>query len=377
METALLVIGLFGLLFGVGGRHRASPTVPEERGGAGRVEATADPVLTTPMPLIPLGPFVRAANGDILAVNDGNVRRSTDQGASFKGSPMFPGGGVRPLNDSALLVTESGRVICYFIDRSSLTFEWDRSARAPSTTTKSNVYAATSDDHGVTWRLGSPLQTTYSGATRGLVEVGSGHIFAIGQEMTRSSARHNTVLFVSRDNGTTWRRSNVVDIGGRGDHDGIYEGVVATTGEGSALAVLRTNEDALYSIRYANGQWSRVSAMRVPSSSSPAGLLRLSTGELLMVYNPLYATGRNSAPRTSGQASERAASWYRRELYARLSTDGGETWGAPRILYESPRDVAYPSLFEVSPGVVWVTTYQGQARFSFRVTDLIAADPVR
>lgn len=89
----------------------------------GGVRAEVASVPTQAMPLIPLGPFVRAANGDILALNDGWIRRSTDGGASWKGARMFPGGDYEALNDSALLVTKSGRVVAFFIDRKTLRYE--------------------------------------------------------------------------------------------------------------------------------------------------------------------------------------------------------------------------------------------------------------
>jgi len=338
---------------------------------------SAESVPTSPEPQIPLGPFVRAKNGDLLAVNDGWVRRSKDGGGTWQGARMFPGGGSEPLNDSALLVTSSGRVLCYFIDRQGLRFAWDRGAGAPSADTRSRSYVAYSDDHGATWKQGSPLPATYVGATRGLVEVAPGRLFAIGQDITRAMPRHVTVFYESRDNGTTWRRAQVADIGGRGDHDGIYEGVAVASGSGKAVAVLRTNNDALYVSRFDGSRWGTPATMRVASSSSPAGLVRLASGEIVMVYNPLFRTGQRSGPRTAGDASERAASWYRRELYARWSKDGGRSWSEPRLLYTANTDVAYPTVFEIEPGVLWVTTYQGQARFRFLADDLFATPPVR
>jgi hypothetical protein len=47
------------------------------------------------------------------------------------------------------------------------------------------------------------------------------------------------------------------------------------------------------------------------------------------------------------------------------------------LLYTANTDVAYPTVFEIEPGVLWVTTYQGQARFRFLADDLFATPPVR
>lgn len=61
----------------------------------GGMRAEVAVVPTQAMPLIPLGPFVRAANGDILALNDGWIRRSTDGGSSWKGGAHVPRGRLR------------------------------------------------------------------------------------------------------------------------------------------------------------------------------------------------------------------------------------------------------------------------------------------
>lgn len=341
--------------------------------GGARAEVAAVP--TQAMPLIPLGPFVRAANGDILALNDGWIRRSTDGGASWKGARMFPGGDYEALNDSALLVTKSGRVVAFFIDRKTLRYDWDNAARRLNPSSKACTLVAVSDDNGATWRMTQEVQGTYAGASRGLAEIAPGHLVAVGQEMTSAKPTNVTVMYESTDNGDTWRRRSTMDGGGRGHHDGIYEGVALAV-PGGAIAVLRSTQDSLWVTRRTASGWSRPASMGIPASSSPAGLLRLADGTILMAYNPLYPTGQRTTRRFSDQGSERGASWYRREIYARWSEDEGRTWSAPRVLWRGETDAAYPTLFEIEPGQVWMTTYQGQVRLRFDVDELKQTPPV-
>jgi predicted neuraminidase len=296
---------------------------------------------------------------------------------TWVGNLLDPSQQVEPLNDSAILTTQSGRLVTVFIDRKSLVFQWNTDLHKPEADSRAKVYAATSDDNGKTWKLGNPLQTSYSGATRGLIEMEPGHLVATSQEMTPGTPRSVTLIFESTDNGTTWKKAATLDIGGRGHHDGGYECDLVRTKDG-AMLVMRTNLDSLYVSRTSNGHdWTRPQSMGIPSSSSPGDLLRLQDGRLMLVYNPLYPTGENTTRRTSGEASQSAASWYRREFYVRMSEDDGRTWGGPKRLYESNTDVAYPTLFEYKPGLIWLTTYQGQARFAFRVADVDSAPIAR
>lgn len=341
----------------------------------GGMRAEAAVVPTQAIPLIPLGPFVRATDGDILALNDGWIRRSTDGGASWKGARMFPGGDYEALNDSALLVTKSGRVVAFFIDRKTLRYEWDNAARRLNPSSKACTLVAVSDDNGTTWRMTQEVQGTYAGASRGLAEIAPGHLVAVGQEMTSAKPTNVTVMYESTDNGDTWRRRSTMDGGGRGHHDGLFEGVALAV-PGGAMAVLRSTQDSLWVTRRTASGWSRPASMGIPASSSPAGLLRLADGTILMTYNPLYPTGQRTTRRFSDQGSERGASWYRREIYARWSEDEGKTWSAPRVLWRGETDAAYPTLFEIELGQVWMTTYQGQVRLRFAVDELKQTPPV-
>jgi hypothetical protein len=341
----------------------------------GGMRAEAAVVPTQAIPLIPLGPFVRATDGDILALNDGRIRRSTDGGASWKGARMFPGGDYEALNDSALLVTKSGRVVAFFIDRKTLRYEWDDGARRLKPSSQARTLVAVSDDHGATWRVKQEVQSTYAGASRGLAEMAPGHLVAVGQEMTSAKPTNVTAIYESTDNGDTWRRRSTMDGGGRGHHDGWYEGVALAV-PGGSMAVLRSTQDTLMLTRRTASGWSRPTSMNIPASSSLAGLLRLQDGRILMAYNPLYPSGERTTRRFADQGSERGASWFRREIYARWSEDEGKTWSAPRVLWRGATDAAYPTMFEIEPGRVWMTTYQGQVRLSFAVGDLMGALPV-
>ena len=57
---------------------------------------------------------------------------------------------------------------------------------------------------------------------------------------------HATLTCVSADEGKTWQRGNIIDLGGRGHHDGAIEATVAELSTGRLLMLIRTNLDRFW-----------------------------------------------------------------------------------------------------------------------------------
>ena len=91
---------------------------------------------------------------------------------------------------------------------------------------------------------------------------------------------------------------------------------------------------------------------------SPGMLMRLSDGRLVLFWNAIPNEG-----------------FVRREeLSVAFSSDDGKTWTKPRVIAKNPTGrVSYPYVFEAEPGVLWVTTMQGNFRGSMKVDELYNA----
>jgi hypothetical protein len=135
--------------------------------------------------------------------------------------------------------------------------------------------------------------------------------------------------------------------------------------------LLRTNHDYLYqSFSSDDGMsWSAMSPTSIDASSSPAIVKRLKSGRLVLLWNRLWLDGQtDGVRRNTVDAAERQASWQREELAIAFSDDDGKTWTKPAIIARGKR-IAYPYVFERAPGVLWVTSMQGELRATLNEAD--------
>ena len=103
-----------------------------------------------------------------------------------------------------------------------------------------------------------------------------------------------------RDDGKTWKRSNLIDLGGHGHHDGATEPMVAELSDGRLLMLMRTSLDRFWQAFSDDGgrYWRTIQPSSIDASSSPGHLVRLSSGRLVLLWNRLNPEG--------GPAEERA-----------------------------------------------------------------------
>jgi sialidase-1 len=133
----------------------------------------------------------------------------------------------------------------------------------------------------------------------------------------------------SDDGGRTWRLCrNWVDLPLRG----AMEAHVEELRDGRLLMVMRTQLGAVFQAHSADGgeTWSKPQTTGLRQPETCPELIRLSTGELMIVW-------------CNAEYDPRFASHYgkRSPLAAAVSRDEGRSWGAPRNLAEDPRTGYY------------------------------------
>jgi len=348
---------------------------PATKPAAPKVEPpTLDPRLTA-LPFQHVGPFITLGDGSVMCVTGDSAYQTTDaDGKNWTSTPIFGADAkmkVRP--EQALARTKDGVIVLVFLNDLDKRWAWDKKKNTHDGEVHLYEWSTRSTDEGKTWSKPVMVQDGYSGAVRDLIETKSGNLVHPGQKYLTDGYRHATIPYVSTDKGLTWKATGLLDIGGRGHHDGSIESCVVQLRDGRVWMLLRTNHDYLYE-SYSSDEglsWSPIAPTKIDASSSPAIIIRLKSGRLALAWNRLWLDGQTDGPRRGGNDSaERMASWQREELAFALSDDDGKTWTKPAIIARGKR-VAYPYLFERSPGVIWVTTMQGALHAQFNEADFV------
>jgi sialidase-1 len=206
------------------------------------------------------------------------------------------------------------------------------------------------------------------------VQTARGQIVAPMQDLAPSRNRHVTLTCVSGDDGRTWQQGNIIDLGGRGDHDGAIEATVAELSGGRLLMLIRTNLDRFWEAYSDDGgrYWREMRPSRLDASTAPGYLIRLASGRLALVWNRLYPEGKDSIARGDlPTMTETKASWQREELSLAFSMDDAKTWTKPVVIARQPGGgLSYPFVFERRPGELWIITrYPTKVSFSLKEAD--------
>ncbi|WP_243755333.1 sialidase family protein [Thiomicrorhabdus sp. 6S3-12] len=313
------------------------------------------------------GPFIRNCDGDLLCIHGKTAYLSANDGKDWQAFELFSEQMPFKATDAhSLLCTRDGTVILSFLNAEEYHFNWVKKRNAPTKNSRLYHYVVRSEDGGRSWQEPIRIQTGYAAVSSTMIQLESGAIVLSAQNLDYQQARHYSLSFRSDDDGLSWHASNKLDIGGRGHHGGCYEGTLVELPD-RVWYCIRTNQDYFWhAYSYDDGRsWTQIHP-GIEASSSPAMLKRLASGRLLMVYNTLYPQGETEFPRRGGQFSEVAASWHREELAVCYSEDDGESWSDPLIVAQCKGAwLAYPYLFEVSPGKIWLTTMQSELRLEF------------
>jgi sialidase-1 len=321
------------------------------------------------------GPFVRTGDGAILAVGATEALISRDDGKTWEARPLFqPGQNVTVSSERAMIRTKDGAIILGFINEKEAVWKWNAAKRDADPGTRSAMCVIRSLDDGKTWQDFQTLHTIWTGDVRDIIQTRGGRVVLSSMLLLNNPGRHSVVTYASDDNGKTWSRSNIIDLGGNGHHAGAIEATIEQLKDGRIWMLIRTNWERFWEAFSTDDglSWRIIHPSKIEASSSPGMLNRLRSGRLVLVWNRPLPEGATDYPRIGGdgQFSEVPVRNHRGELSIAFSEDDGATWSKPVVIArQKGASLAYPHIFERAPGELWITTMQGAIRVSLREED--------
>jgi len=308
-------------------------------------------------------------------------RRSTDAGATWTEPgpllplPMAPGhwGGCQ-------VVVDGGADLHAFLlnDRHTGVFPDAQGQReaGPAGARRLDIWHSRTDGDIGTWRPPQCIWQGYTGSLNGGLCTSRGRLVLPFARLTSRTWRErgegldafwfsgtsSSLTVYSDDGGDTWHPSPSelkVQTPSIGTY-GAVEPVVVELADGRLWMLIRTQVGRFYESFSEDGsRWSQPRPTHLINSDSPAGMVRLADGRLVLLWNKCrrypYAHG------------------GRHVLHGAVSTDEGETWIGHREVARDPhRDeppppggdhgTAYPYPLALPDGTVLVTTGQGAGR---------------
>ncbi len=314
--------------------------------------------LCQPLDISCNGPFVVLQDGSLATVDSKGFRVSKDDGKTWSDpTPVCEGVSDEEPASHYLLRTQKGTLVMVYLNFVGRHFEWDEQRKEPKEGCRLEVWAIRSVDGGKTWIDNQRVLDGYNPNFFALIQTRSGRIVAPLQHLTSNPGRLITCSVYSDDEGKTWRRSNWIDLGGHGHHDGAFEPTLAELSDGRLLMLVRTSLGQFWQAISTDGgrYWRIIQPSGIDASNSPGYLLRLQSGRLVLVWNRLHPEGREWQKSDWRQHTEFPSSWHREELSIAFSEDDGKTWTKP-ITFAKQRggQLSYPYLFERRPGELWV-----------------------
>jgi hypothetical protein len=311
------------------------------------------------------GPFLDAPGGGLLSVDAQGLRLSQDDGHTWsETTPACHGQHPREPGSFYLVRARDNALVMVYLDLANYLFTWDDATGEPKDGCHLELCAIRSQDGGKTWGDRQVLLDGYNANFFGFIRLRNGRLVVVAEHLASHPGRWVVCSFVSDDDGRTWQRSNLIDLGGHGHHDGAVEPTVAELSDGRLLMLIRTNLDRFWQAISEDGgrYWRTIEPSQIDASSSPGFLLRLQSGRLLLVWNRLNPVGGTWPKGGVGPAMEAPASWHREELSAAFSEDDGKSWTTPVVVArQKDGQLSYPYVFERRPGELWIV-----AGFAFR-----------
>lgn len=331
------------------------------------------------------GPFIRLQDGGILTVNETKSFISRDEGKTWEERQIFSKPEAFKISgERVLLQTKTGVVIMAFMNMKEATrLQWNKEiSDFPEAILP--TYVARSLDGGKTWQEAKKLHNTWTGAVRTIIETRNGNIVFTSMMMMHNPCHHTVLTYTSFNDGLDWTRSNIIDLGGKGDHSGVTESTIVQLNDGRIWQLIRTNWGTFWEA-FSEDEgvtWKSIRTSNIDASSAPGLLKRMESGRLVLLWNRRFPFGKNTYPFRGGdgQFSEISASNHREELSIAFSDNDGKTWSAPKVIAKMYKVqnvdrvkswIAYPFAFEAKPGELWITTMQGGLKMKLQEKDFI------
>lgn len=306
------------------------------------------------------GPFAVISDKEILTVNYDGARVSSDDGKTWS-KPIFICEGLSPKFSSSyrLLKTKKGTIILLYLNFKTYKFSWNSEKKEPEPDCKLQLWCTRSFDNGKTWVDNKKILDGYNAEFFGFIQTKTGRVIASVEHLISSPGRWICFSIYSDDEGKTWEKSNIIDIGGKGHHSGAMEPTLAELSDGKLLMLIRTNLDWFWqAISEDNGTyWRTIMRSNIDASSAPGYLLRLKSGRLVLVWNRVDPE-KGKYPRglpNPDCGEEINCSWHREELSISFSEDDGRTWLKPIVIARQKGQISYPYIFERRKGEIWIS----------------------
>ncbi|MDF1515295.1 MAG: sialidase family protein [Anaerolineae bacterium] len=307
------------------------------------------------------GPLLPLADGSLLTVDAEALAISHDDGKSWT-EHHAAAHGQDPTEPAScyLLEPSPGSLVMVYLDRrdNRVKFAWNSETGEPDPECHLELHAVRSLDSGHTWSDRQCLLDGYNANFFGVIQTRSGRLVVVAEHLITNPGRWAVCSIISDDQGQTWQRSNFIDLGGHGHHDGATEPTVAELGDGRLLMLIRTNLGYFWQAYSDDGgrYWRTVQPSQMDASSAPGHLIRLKSGRLVLVWNRQNPEGETWPLLNPGQDHcEIPASWHREELSIAVSEDDGQTWSNPMVIARlRGGQLSYPQLIERRPGELWL-----------------------
>jgi sialidase-1 len=242
-----------------------------------------------------------------------------------------------------LLRSRTGDVLFFYLQKNSRT--------------DLKAYVRRSTDDARTW--GPPVVVTADPGyhvmnNARVIQLRSGRLLApvaTSREVWTRNDDFRTAVYLSDDDGRTWRRSRSLLSAPK---RGAMEPGLIELRDGRVMQIIRTQTGFIWRSFSSDGggTWTDAAAWDIESPESPATLVRMpGDGDWLLVWNPTVAWG--DPAKTVLGANHGGA---RTPLAAMVSRDEGRTWSRPRNVEGSPASTyAYTS----------VTFHEGRALLTY------------